>query len=127
VLRVLAAISCGGVLGALARYGLGEAFPHWPWTTLLINVTGCLLIGVLMVLVAEVWPARRLLRPFLGTGFLGGYTTFSTYVVDVQRLVSTGRAAVAVAYLGGTLLSALLAVYLGTVTTRWLLRTGAHP
>lgn len=124
---VLTAISFGGVLGALARYGLGEAFPHWPWTTLVINATGCLLIGVLMVLVAEVWPARRLLRPFLGTGFLGGYTTFSTYVVDVQRLVSTGRAGVAVAYLAGTLLSALLAVYLGTVITRWLLRTGARP
>lgn len=77
---VLAVISAGGVTGALARYGLAEAFPHavdrFAWATFGINVSGCLLIGVLMVLVTEVWSTRWLLRPFLGTGVLGGYTTF---------------------------------------------------
>ena len=66
-----------------------------PWATLLTNVVGCALIGVLMVLVAERWPDRRLVRPFLGTGILGGFTTFSTYVVDTRTLVATGHAAVA--------------------------------
>ncbi|PRY34111.1 fluoride efflux transporter FluC [Umezawaea tangerina] len=108
-LRVLGAVACGGALGALARYGLGVAFPYGPWTVLVVNATGCLLIGVLMGLTEDV-----LLRTFLGTGVLGGYTTFSTYVVDFQRFASQGRPAIAVAYLGGTLALALLAVYSGT-------------
>src|SRR5206468_23399 len=57
-----------------------------------VNVLGCGLIGVLMVLVGELWTGRRLLRPFLGTGVLGGFTTFSTYAVDLQHLFTTDRA-----------------------------------
>ncbi len=119
---VLAAVSAGGAIGALARYGLGVAFPHakgdFPWATFGINVTGCLLIGALMVLIAEVWPARRLVRPFVGTGVLGGYTTFSTYIVDFQQLIAAGRLAVAFAYLSGTVISALAAVYAGGAITK---------
>jgi CrcB protein len=123
---VLAAVSAGGVLGALARYGLGVAFPaapgRFPWATFGVNVSGCLLIGVLMVLVTEVWTGRRHLRPFLGVGVLGGYTTFSTYVVDVQRLVAAGAAPTGLAYLAGTLVAALAAVWLAIVATRVALR-----
>lgn len=119
---VLAVISAGGVLGALARYGLATAWPHqqgrFPWATFVTNVSGCLLIGVLMVLITEVWSAHRLLRPFLGTGVLGGYTTFSTYTVDVQRLVAAGAARTALLYLAGTLTAALLAVYAGAALAR---------
>ncbi|HKT02647.1 MAG TPA: CrcB family protein [Rugosimonospora sp.] len=119
---VLAAISTGGTLGALGRYGIGLALPTrataFPWATLLINATGCLLIGALMVLVSDVWAGRRLVRPFFGVGVLGGYTTFSTYVVDIQRLVDRGAPGTALAYLGGTLLAALLAVYAGATLTR---------
>ncbi|MBV1852190.1 fluoride efflux transporter FluC [Catellatospora tritici] len=123
---VLGVISAGGVLGALARYGLGVAFPQppdgFPWTVFGINVLGCGLIGVLMVLVTQVYPGRRLLRPFLGTGVLGGFTTFSTYTVDIVRLLHAGAPGTALAYLAGTLVSALLAVYGGTVLTRWAVR-----
>lgn len=123
---VLAAVSAGGVLGALARYAVGLAAPPsptgFPWGIFAVNVTGCALIGVLLVLVTEVWPGRRLLRPFLGTGVLGGYTTFSGYTVDIVRLVDAGAAGVATAYLMGTLLVALPAVYGATVVTRWLVR-----
>ncbi|MGH3872440.1 MAG: FluC/FEX family fluoride channel [Pseudonocardiaceae bacterium] len=119
---VLAAISTGGVGGALARSGLDAAFPHRPdavaWATLGVNVSGCLLIGVLMVLVTDVWP-HRLLRPLLGTGLLGGYTTFSTYIVDIQHLLAAGAARTALAYLAGTLLAALAAVYAGITIARW--------
>jgi CrcB protein len=119
---VLGVTSVGGAAGALARYGLGRAMPNgatgFPWTTLLVNVSGCLLIGVLMVLVSDVWPGRRLLRPFLGTGLLGGYTTFSTYVVDAQHLMIAGAAGTALAYLAGTLLTALTAVHAGMTATR---------
>jgi CrcB protein len=119
---VLGVISAGGVVGTLARYGLGVAFPHppggFPWATFAVNVSGCLLIGVLMVLVTDVWSAQRLLRQFLGTGVLGGYTTFSTYVVDIQHLLAAGASRTALAYLAGTVLGALAAVQVGTTTTR---------
>lgn len=126
----LAVISAGGVAGALGRYGLTEAFPHaaegFAWATFGINVSGCLLIGVLMVLVSDVWPTRRLLRPFLGTGVLGGYTTFSTYIVDIQQLLAAGAARTALTYLAGTLLTALAAVYAGITFTRWAVRRIHH-
>ena len=119
---VLAAISVGGAAGALARYGLGVAFPPartgFPWATFGINVVGSLLIGVLMVLVVELFEAHPLVRPFLGVGILGGFTTFSTYVVDAQRLVNAGAAGTALAYLAATLVAALAAVYLGLTVTR---------
>ncbi|MFE9655152.1 CrcB family protein [Micromonospora sp. NPDC006431] len=126
---VLGAIAAGGVLGALARGGLQAAFPHpptgFPWATFGVNVTGCLLIGVLMaVLTAR--PAGPLVRPFLGVGVLGGYTTFSTYVVDVQRAVAAGAPGTALAYLAATLVGALLAVWLGdALAGRVLARAGA--
>jgi CrcB protein len=118
---VLAAISAGGVLGALARYGLSTAWPHdpagFPWATWTINVSGSFLIGVLMVLISRFWPSRRLVRPFFGVGILGGYTTFSTSVVDVQQVVAHGAPGVALLYLGATLVGALIAVWAGTVLT----------
>ncbi|TQS42882.1 fluoride efflux transporter FluC [Cryptosporangium phraense] len=118
---VLAAVSAGGVLGALARYGITAAWPHGPdgfaWSTFVVNVSGCFLIGVLMVVVTEVYPQRKLLRPFLGVGFLGGYTTFSTYVVDAGRNATAGASAVGLAYLAVTLVGALLAVWAGSALT----------
>jgi fluoride exporter len=114
---VLLAVSAGGVLGALARYGLSVLVPHgpgdWPLATWLTNVSGCLLIGVLMVLVTEVWPRQRYLRPFLGVGVLGGYTTFSTAMVDVRQLVVAGRPALGLLYLGATALAAVAATAVG--------------
>jgi CrcB protein len=120
--KILSAVSAGGVVGALARYGIQSAFPASPWVTFAINVTGCLLIGVLMVFLLEVWPPHPLLRPFLGTGVLGGYTTFSTYIVDIQHLLARGVLITAFAYLAGTLLAALAAVYAGIVLTREVTR-----
>lgn len=107
--RALSVISAGGGLGALARYGLSLPFAHSPWSTLLINVVGCLLIGILMA----TWAHRELPRLFLGTGFLGGFTTYSTYVADIHHLIADGKPLTAMAYLAGTLILALLAVRLG--------------
>nr|WP_245666631.1 CrcB family protein [Micromonospora sediminicola] len=127
---VLAVIAAGGVLGALARAGVQAAVPHpptgLPWATLGVNVTGCLLIGVLMaVLTAR--PAGPLARPFLGVGVLGGFTTFSAYAVDAQRLVTAGAAGTALAYLALTVLGALVAVAVGDAVTARMLaaRDGA--
>lgn len=94
---MLSVVSAGGALGASVRYGLDQAFPTgpggFPWAIFWVNVSGCLLIGVLMVLVVDVWAGRPLIRPFLGVGVLGGFTTFSTYAVDFQRLVDAGAPA----------------------------------
>jgi fluoride exporter len=123
---VLGTIAAGGVLGAEARFGLATLLPHrtgqFPWATFLTNVSGCLLIGALMVLVTEVWAAHPLLRPFLGVGVLGGFTTFSTYTVDIQQLVRAGAARTGLLYLAATLLAALAAVYTGIVLTRLVTR-----
>jgi fluoride exporter len=118
---LLAVISVGGALGALGRYGLGLAIPPaktgFPWATFTINVAGCFLIGVLMVLVTKVWTDQRLIRPFFGVGILGGFTTFSTYIVDIQRLTNAGAPSVALLYLFATVAAALVAVYAGVAIT----------
>ncbi|GAB3441874.1 fluoride efflux transporter CrcB [Actinophytocola sediminis] len=121
---VLGAVAVGGGLGALARYWLTQLLPtppgQLPWSTLLTNVLGCLLIGVLMVLITEVRTAHRLVRPFLGVGVLGGFTTFSTYAVEIRELLAPGTVGVAVGYLAATLAGALLAVVVGVRVTRAL-------
>jgi CrcB protein len=123
---LLTVIAAGGALGALARYAAGLAWPTgaaaFPWTTLVVNVVGCALMGVLMVLVTERCSAPPLLRPFLGTGVLGGFTTFSTYAVDADRLFRLEAAGLAVLSLVLTLVLAVAAVWAGAATTRALIR-----
>ncbi|MFE7563531.1 fluoride efflux transporter CrcB [Kitasatospora sp. NPDC057500] len=125
----VAVVAVGGALGAAARYGAGLLWTTgpsaFPWTTLLVNVVGCAVIGVFLVVVTEGRPAHPLLRPFFGTGVLGGFTTFSTYAVDVRRLLEEGRPGPAVAYLGLTLAAAMAAVWAAAAVTRRLLPRGA--
>ena len=136
---VLGVISFGGILGAEARYAVSVWEPHGPAQpavgTWLVNTSGCFLIGVLMVVVAELTSPHRLVRPFLGVGVLGGYTTFSTAMVEVQQLALDGRAGLALGYLLGTFLAALVAVSggmtlnrgLGAVRVRWRAGRGRCP
>ena len=123
---VLVVIALGGGSGALARYGITLGMPpapgQFPWATFVVNLLGCFLIGVLMVLITEVWSAHRLLRPFLGVGVLGGFTTFSTYAVEFRELLQPGSVLTGFSYLGGTVLGALVAVLLGTAAARWATR-----
>jgi|tagenome__1003787_1003787.scaffolds.fasta_scaffold20955000_3 CrcB protein len=124
---VLGAIAAGGILGSEARYALGLAVPHapggWPTATFVINISGCLLIGALMVVLTELTSPHRVVRPFLGVGVLGGWTTFSTAMVEVQQLVRGGHLLVAGGYLVGTAGAALLAAALGAAAVR-LVSTG---
>ncbi len=128
---MLGAISAGGMLGALARAGLARAFPPprggFAWATFGINVSGCLLIGGLMVLVTQLWTGRRLLRPFLGVGVLGGYTTFSGFVLDAERILAAGGTLPALAYLVATPFAAVTAAWLGSRLTRWAIRPHLRP
>nr|WP_229375263.1 CrcB family protein [Streptomyces spirodelae] len=131
---VVAVVALGGALGACARYGAALLWPTpsgaFPWTTLVVNVAGCAVIGVFMVLITDVWAARphashgrylHLLRPFFGTGVLGGFTTFSTYAVETQRLLDAQEPGTALGYLGLTLVGAVSAVWLTATVTRRLL------
>ncbi|MGP3980580.1 fluoride efflux transporter FluC [Streptomyces sp. KR80] len=122
---VVCAVALGGGVGGAARYGASLIWPTasgaFPWTTLGVNAVGCAVIGVFMVVISDVWAAHRLVRPFFGTGVLGGFTTFSTYAADVQRLVDEGEAGRGLAYLGATLLVALGTVWIAAVATRRVL------
>ncbi|MFS4107916.1 fluoride efflux transporter CrcB [Streptomyces sp. PD-S100-1] len=119
---VIAAVAVGGAVGACARYGAALLWPTatgaFPWSTFWVNVIGCGVIGVFMVIITDVWAAHRLVRPFFGTGVLGGFTTFSTYAVDIQRLVDGGHARTGLLYLAATMLAALAAVWATANITR---------
>ena len=117
----LAAIAVGGGLGSVARYLLSQAFPAghgFPWAIFAVNVSGCFLLGLLMVYLMDVWPPRRYLRPFLATGLLGGYTTFSTYAAGVMTLLTGHAPALADAYALTSILAALVAIWAATRTAR---------
>ncbi|ASO18062.1 CrcB protein [Actinoalloteichus hoggarensis] len=122
-LSVLAAVAAGGALGTLARYGIGLLTDpaDLPVGTLAVNLLGCLLIGVLTAVPAAA-ARHRLWRPFLGTGVLGGFTTFSAYAVDVHGLVEAGRGPAAALYLVGTLACALAATAAGRAVALRTLR-----
>jgi CrcB protein len=115
--RPYVVVAVGGALGALARYGVQLGLPHspgaWPWATVAVNLTGCLLIGLLLAVLLARAPDHPWLRPFLATGVLGGYTTFSTFSVDAVQLVEAGRWPLAVAYLLVSVVGGLAAVVLG--------------
>jgi len=126
--RTYVVVALGGVLGALARWGISLGLPHapgtWPWATVTVNLTGCLVIGALLAVLLARYPAHPWLRPFLATGVLGGYTTFSTFAVDAVQLVEAGRSGVALAYLLVSVLGGLLAVVVGLTLGRAVVRSG---
>ncbi|MFE5078372.1 fluoride efflux transporter FluC [Streptomyces halstedii] len=123
--EVLAVIATGGVIGACTRYGAAVLWPvvpgAFPWTTFWINVTGSAAMGLLIVLITEWTSAHPLVRPFLGTGVLGGYTTFSTYTVDARNLIDGHHAGTAVLYLTATLAAALFVTWAAAALTRRVL------
>lgn len=128
---VLPVIALGGMIGALARHELevlwAAAPEQWPWATFVTNASGCVLIGMLMVQVVEVGRAHPLLRPFVGVGLLGGYTTFSTYMLDTRALLAAGRPGLAAGYLFGTVVLGLVGVFLGVLAGRATLSLAQRP
>ena len=119
-------VALGGAAGAAARYGVAQwAGGRWgwsfPWGTLAVNVTGSFAIGLLMALLIGrgIDPAFRLL---LVTGFLGGYTTFSTFSLETLSLLETRRFGEAGLYVGGSVLLGLIACFFGLAMGRLLIR-----
>lgn len=116
-IRAFLAVAAGGALGATARYAVdvlaSESGIAAPWATLVINVVGCALMGLLVAYVLA-HPARHpLWRPFLGIGVLGGFTTFSAFAADAVLLADAGNVVASAAYVIATLVCGLLALWLG--------------
>ena len=107
----------GGALGSLGRYAVGLGLPHvaadFPWATFVVNVTGSLAMGVLVAWVLSMVDPHPWLRPFLGVGVLGGWTTFSSFTLDVHALTTSGRAGLALVYVVASFVAGLVAVGLG--------------
>lgn len=116
-------VGLGGVLGALARYGVGALVAaRWPTAfpagTFLINVSGSFLLGLLVGLDGRRGGMPSAAYLALGTGFLGAYTTFSTWSVDTLRLWQSGFPGLALANALGSLVAGLLAAWVGMVLGR---------
>jgi fluoride exporter len=112
-------VAIGGLLGVLARYGIGRASLHHEWllwSTVGINIVGSFLLGLL---VAEQWFDRDV-REGLGVGFLGGFTTFSTFSVQAVLEVDAGEPGRAFAYVLASILGGLAAATGGYALGRWL-------
>lgn len=112
------AIAAGAVLGANARYLVGlyvaERFGTvFPYGTLLINVSGSLVIGFFLTLIAERAPLAPLWRLFFATGFLGAYTTFSAYTFEAASLLREGAYGPALVYLLGSVAGGMIGVFFG--------------
>jgi CrcB protein len=119
---VVAAIAAGGALGAPARYGVAQIIHAqaggFPWATFWTNVSGSLALGFILILVIDRFPPTRYVRPFFATGFLGAFTTFSTFAVETDLLVKEGHKAIAAAYVASSLVAGFAAVWIGIVLAR---------
>jgi crcB protein len=116
-------VAFGGAIGASARHlvnmaSMRLAGPTFPWGTLVVNLVGCLAMGILVEVIARRLEASGALRLFLATGVLGGFTTFSAFSLDFALLWERGAAGHALAYALASVLGSLAAVFLGL----WLAR-----
>ncbi|MGH7036269.1 MAG: fluoride efflux transporter CrcB [Stellaceae bacterium] len=111
-------VGLGGAFGSTARYAVGVLAGRWlgtgfPWATLFINVGGSFLIGVFAESFALRWDTSQAMRAFLVVGLCGGYTTFSTFSLDVATLINRGANLSAALYAFGSFVLALAALYAG--------------
>jgi CrcB protein len=126
----VALLSVGGSLGVNARYWLGVAISRWmgpqfPWATLAINVSGSFAIGVLTVLLAH-WMPHPHMRLLVVVGFLGGYTTFSSFSAEALVLWERGERALCLGYIAASVGAGLVAVVLGTAMGRGLIASAGR-
>lgn len=115
-------VAVGGALGAMARFWVYNASAVWghkpAWATFGINALGAFLIGVFFVLLAERGSMQQELRGFIIVGFLGAFTTYSSYSLDALQLFEQGEIGIALLYLIGTMVVCLLATWLGLTLAR---------
>ncbi len=119
-------VALGGALGALARYIVGIYAGRWfgttfPWGTFIINVTGSFLIGALAETFALRWDSAQATRILLVAGVCGGYTTFSTFALDIVTLMNRGQLVAASAYAAVSVVLSVAALYAALHVIRFVL------
>jgi len=124
MLATLLSVALGGALGASARYLTNVGVmrlvgPGFPYGTMIANVLGSFLMGVLVVMLAR--KGGMAYAPFLMTGLLGGFTTFSAFSLDTITLFERGQAGLAGLYVGLSVFLSLAAIALGILATRWVM------
>jgi CrcB protein len=128
-MRILAAVALGGALGSMARWSLAGwvqgraqaargAAALFPFGTLVVNLAGCLLIGILATLFEERLAGDPALRTFALAGLLGGFTTFSSFGLESYQLLRAGNFALALANAAGSVVLGLAAVWIGASLAR---------
>ncbi len=122
-MKVIIAIAAGGALGALARHFVSGQITHWlgtgfPWGILAANVAGSFAMGILVEAMALVWSPSQELRAFLTVGFLGAFTTFSTFSLEVALLYERGQALLAALYIAASVLLAVGGLFAGLALVR---------
>jgi len=117
--RLALLVALGGAVGSSARYGVAQALPPqhgWPVGTLAANLTGAFLLGALLEVLGRRGPETpgvQRVRLALGTGVLGGYTTFSSLALETERLLADGAVGTALGYAGVTLVAGVLCAAAG--------------
>ncbi len=121
-LDVFAAVAAGGALGSVARFGISELMPagpgQFPTATLIVNLTGSFVLGLVLVLLTERLPPSRYARAFLAVGVVGSFTTFSSFVVTAAQLASQHHISTAAMYFVASVLGGLPVAQLGIVCGR---------
>jgi CrcB protein len=121
--RELVAIFVGGVAGALARVWIGQhllAGDRWPWAIFVINVSGTVALAYAVTRLQERLPQSTYRRPFLGTGFCGAFTTFSTMEVEILTMLDDHDYVLAVGYAAASIVAGYLAIWVTTALVRRL-------
>ena len=117
---IILSVAIGGAIGSLLRYYLGTinflSNSVFPMSTFLVNVIGSFVIGVLFFLLKDT--NNDYLKSFLMIGFLGGFTTFSAFTIDVLDLFQNDQYLISVIYICASVITSLLAVYLGFWITK---------
>lgn len=120
-------VAVGGGIGAVLRYQMGRGMTHWlgvqavttfPWATLAVNVIGSLAMGLLAGFLARHGQAGEQTRLLLGVGLLGGFTTFSSFSLEMMLLIERGQAAQGIVYALVSVLAGLTALYIGLIVMR---------
>lgn len=123
-MQVYLLIALGGACGALSRYGIGRAVNiylaqvHWPLGTFAVNIAGSFTIGALYVLITEKSIIHTDWRYVLMVGFLGAFTTFSTFSLESVAMLEAGKVALALLYMSATLASCVIGCWLGMSLAR---------
>ena len=117
-------VGAGGALGAMGRYGVGVlvgrmGFTGFPYATMIVNILGSLLMGLLVGILARTTPEHQAeLRLFIAVGALGGFTTFSSFSLDAITLMERGQLGAALFYIVTSVIFGVIALYLGLVVMR---------